>query len=85
MSTRLQVVLERAELREIRAAARRQRMTVSEWVRQALRNARRQQPRTTVTQKLDALRAASKYALPVSDVDGMNRDIARGYLKSRAR
>ena len=85
MSTRLQVVLEDAELREIQEVARGQRMTVSEWVRQALRRARDGAPRVAVHQKLEALRAASKHALPVTDVKQMNREIERGYLKRRAR
>jgi Arc/MetJ family transcription regulator len=40
MSTRLQVVMSEAELDEIRAAAERRRMTVSAWVRLALREER---------------------------------------------
>ncbi len=38
MSRRLQVLLEDAELRELPRAARAGRMTVAEWVRQALRD-----------------------------------------------
>ena len=44
MSKRLQVLLDEPELREIRRAARAKRMTVAEWVRGALREARRQEP-----------------------------------------
>ena len=40
MSTRLQVVMDEEELDEIREAADRGRMTVSEWVRMVLREAR---------------------------------------------
>jgi len=40
MSTRLQVILDEAELQEIRAAAERRRMNVSEWVRLVLREER---------------------------------------------
>lgn len=40
MSTRLQVVMSEAELDEIRAAAERRRMNVSEWVRLVLREER---------------------------------------------
>lgn len=40
MSTRLQVVMSEAEHEEIRAAADRRRMTVSEWVRVILRDGR---------------------------------------------
>ena len=45
MSTRLQVVMPEAELDEIRDAARRNRVTVSAWVRRALREARERELR----------------------------------------
>ena len=41
MSKRLQVLLDEPEWREIQKAARAERKTVAEWVRQALRTARR--------------------------------------------
>jgi hypothetical protein len=44
MSQRLQVLLDEAELREIRKLARRERMSVAEWVRGALRRARQKAP-----------------------------------------
>src|SRR5438093_68744 len=44
MSKRLQVLLEESELREIQRLARSQKLTVAEWVRQALRAARRRCP-----------------------------------------
>lgn len=44
MSKRLQVLLAEAKFRELRQVAHRHRMTVAEWVRQALCAARRQQP-----------------------------------------
>lgn len=44
MVRRLQVLLDEAELREVQRAARSRRMTVAEWVRQALRAERRRQP-----------------------------------------
>lgn len=45
MSKRLQVVLSEAELEEIRDAARRNRVTVSAWVRRTLREARERELR----------------------------------------
>ncbi|MYH09052.1 MAG: hypothetical protein F4143_02630, partial [Gemmatimonadales bacterium] len=45
MSKRLQVVMPEAELDEIRDAARRNRVTVSAWVRRALRDARERELR----------------------------------------
>lgn len=79
MSIRLQVLVEEAELAEIREIAMRQRMTVSEWVRQALRSARREQPRTRVQSKLDAIRAAAELDFPVADIDRMLAEIEQGY------
>lgn len=80
MSTRLQVVLEEKEMREIRAAARRRRLTVSEWVRQALRTARHQEPIHDHETKLAAIRAAYKHEFPSVDIGQMLAEIERGYL-----
>lgn len=79
MSTRLQVLVEDSELREIQRVARAQRMTVAEWVRQALRQTRRQAPSAAAGKKLDVVRAASKYAYPTADIATMLREIEGGY------
>jgi hypothetical protein len=81
MSKRLQVVLDDVEAREIRRLARNRRMTVSEWVRQALRTARRQEPETDQTKKLQVVRASMKHSYPVTDIDRMLQEIEQGYLK----
>jgi hypothetical protein len=52
MSKRLQVLLDEAEFADIRRAARLSRMTVAEWVRQALRRARREEPTSDARRKL---------------------------------
>ena len=52
MSSRLQVVLDKVELREIQEVARRHRMTTAEWVRQALRAARHAFPVSDIEQML---------------------------------
>ena len=80
MSKRLQVLLEDAELREIQRIARAQRMTVAEWVRQALRTARRHEPRVESGKKLDHLRVAARHAFPTGDIEQMLGEIERGYL-----
>jgi len=80
MSKRLQVLLDEPELREIRRAARSQRITVAEWVRQALRAARRHESSADVDQKLAAIRAAARHEHPAGDIDQMNAEIERGYL-----
>jgi hypothetical protein len=55
------VMLDDAELAEIQKAARRQRMTTEEWVRQTLRAARRVQPRGEAKKKLDVVRDILDY------------------------
>lgn len=79
MSKRLQVILDDAELREIQRIARRQRLTVAEWVRQALRVARRQEPGGGATRKLEAVRVAVRHSFPTAGVEEMLADIERGY------
>lgn len=80
MSKRLQVLLDEREFTEIQQSARRQRMTTAEWVRQALRAARRSEPRVASRKKLDTVRAAARHAFPSSDVTQMLGEIERGYL-----
>lgn len=80
MTKRLQVLLEESELRELQRAARAQQVTVAEWVRQALRSARRREPLGTSNTKLDAVRRAAAHAFPTADVDQMLREIEIGYL-----
>jgi len=78
MSIRLQVVMDERELREIRRAARRRQMTVSEWVRSVLRAARRAEPEGEPARRIEAIRAASRHAFPTADIDQMLAEIARG-------
>ena len=73
MSKRLQVRLEESELREIRRSARRHRMTVAEWVRQALRAARRSEPQSDAGKKLQVVRAAVEQNFPTADIGEMLR------------
>jgi hypothetical protein len=80
MSKRLQVVLGEEEYREIQRLARRHRMTVSEWVRQSLRRARRDEPIKDASRKLDVVRSAAVHEYPVADIEEMLEEIERGYL-----
>ena len=77
MSKRLQVLLDEEEYLEIQGVARRQRVTVAEWVRQALRKARDDQPRAVET-KLRAIADASRHRFPTADVEDMLREIEEG-------
>lgn len=67
------------EYREIRDVARRARLSVSEWVRQALRAARREVPSADADRKLQAVRASVAYDLPTADMDVMLQEIEAGY------
>lgn len=81
MSKRLQVLFEESELDEVRRVAERHHMTVAEWVRQALRAARRQEPEREAHEKLDAIRRAAEHDFPSGDIDQMLAEIERGYLE----
>ena len=80
MSERLQVLLDESEFAEIRRVARRHRMTVAEWVRQALRAARRDEPATDPRRKLAVVRESARGAYPTADIDAMLEEIEHGYL-----
>ncbi len=79
MSKRLQVLLEEEEFEEIRAVARRNRMTVAEWVRQSLRLARAEEPSGSVVSKLETLERAAGHSFPAPDIRQMLAEIERGY------
>jgi hypothetical protein len=79
VSKRLQVLLDDAELRDLRRVARANRMTVAEWVRQTLRTARRLEPLGEPARKLQAIRGAVQHDFPTADVEVMLREIERGY------
>lgn len=79
MSKRLQVVLDEEEYAEIRRAAGRHRLTVSEWVRRTLRRARAAEPSVDAGRKLEAVRAAVRYEYPTADIAQMLREIEAGY------
>jgi len=83
MTQRLQVLLQADELAEIRRVARRHRMTVAEWVRQALRRARRDEPAADPRPKLGVLREATRGEYPTADIGQMLKEIERGYRSGR--
>ncbi|MGQ0850082.1 MAG: plasmid mobilization protein [Actinomycetota bacterium] len=76
---RLQVVMEVSELREIRRVAKRAGLTVSEWVRQVLRNARRAAPAVDEGRKLAAIEASFRHHFPTADMEEMLAQIESGY------
>lgn len=82
MSVRLQVVLDEAEMKAIREDARRQGVTVSEWVRRALKESRRQMASGEPSRKLAAVRAAAKHSFPSGSIQQMLSEIEQGYEDS---
>jgi len=79
MSKRLQVLLPDEELAEIQRVARREQLTVGEWVRRTLREVRTRQSGIDPATKVKAVRHAATYSFPSSDIDQMLREIERGY------
>jgi hypothetical protein len=84
MAKRLQVIMKDPEYREIQRAARARRMSIAEWVRQALAQARRREPVGDVEKKLAAVRAAAAHnAEPAVDIDTMLAEIEQGYTSGQ--
>ncbi|MBA2427042.1 MAG: ribbon-helix-helix protein, CopG family [Actinobacteria bacterium] len=81
MSKRLQVVLDESEWAALAHEARRRGVTLSEWVRQALRDARRREPGDDAGTKLQVIRAAATHSFPTAGIDEMLGEIESGYLE----
>jgi hypothetical protein len=82
MSKRLQVLLDEAEFDDLRDAARREGVPVSEWVRRALREERGRQPGGDIESKLRAVREAARHEFPTADIEQMLAEIEQGYPTS---
>lgn len=80
MSKRLQVLIGEDELAEIQTIARHQHMTVAEWVRQALRAARKEVPGRSIQDKLSLIQASAVHEFPVGPVDQVLSEMESGYL-----
>lgn len=80
MSHRLQVLLDEAEHEALKAAARRRGATVSQYVREVLREARSGEPVTSVEAKLAVVRKAAAHTYPTGDPDQIEREILAGIL-----
>lgn len=79
MSKRLQVLLPDTEMSEIQRLAKRENLTVGEWVRRVLREARASRPVIDTETKLKAVRRGAKYSFPTGDIEQMLSEIERGY------
>lgn len=79
MTKRLQVLLEDEELAAIRRAARRRRVSVAEWVRGALRQARAADAGRSPADKLSSLHASTAHGFPTGSIEQVLEEIGRGY------
>lgn len=79
MAKRLQVILKDPEYRDVQRAARSRRMSVAEWVRQALAQARQREPVGTAGKKLEVIRTAAQFNFPTANIDRMLAEIETGY------
>jgi len=64
MSKRLQVLLDESEYKQIQQIAFNRHVSVAEWVRQALREARLKEPKMEKRLKLEAVRKSIKNNFP---------------------
>jgi hypothetical protein len=79
MAKRLQVILRDPDYREMQKMARSRRMSLAEWVRQALDLARRREPLGDASKKIAIIRAAAQHDYPTGDIDNMLAEIEKGY------
>lgn len=77
MAKRLQVILQDAEYREIQKIARSRRMSLAEWVRQALDLARRREPFGDTSKKISIIRAAAQHDYGTGDIASMLAEIEK--------
>ena len=67
------------EMSDIQRLAKQDRVTVGEWVRRVLREARAARPAVEPETKLKAVRRAAEYSFPTADLKQMLSEIERGY------
>jgi hypothetical protein len=79
MAKRLQVIVKDSASREIKRAARARRISIAEWVRQAIDQALCQEPVGAAGKELDIIRAAARGDCPTADIDRTLGQIERGY------
>jgi hypothetical protein len=79
MSKRLQVLMPDSEMAEIQRLASSERITVGEFVRRTLREARLRRPVADPQTKLKAVRRAAEFAFPTAEIADMLDEIERGY------
>lgn len=67
------------EMKEVQRLARRERLTVGEWVRRAMREALKQEPADDPETKLKAIRRAVEFSFPTAGMEQLLSEIERGY------
>lgn len=77
MAKRLQVLLDEEEYRETKRIARLNRLSISEWVRQSLRQARHG-TEAGIEAKLGAIAVATRHEFPTADIEQMLEEIEDG-------
>lgn len=83
MSTRLQVVMDEAELDAYRRCAKREGKTLSEWVRDVLRRAKRARREPSPEEKLAALDRALELGDPTANLEEMLEEMLEEILEDR--
>lgn len=78
MSMRLQIIVDEDEAERYRKAARREELSLSQWVRNALRKELRSQRGPSPEQKVAALDKALQKGHPTRDIDQMISEIEAG-------
>ena len=79
MGKRFQVLLSDQEMSEIQRLADQERISVGEWVRRTLREARSRRSTVGPQFKLKSVRQASEYSFPTAEIDQMLAQIEQGY------
>jgi hypothetical protein len=82
MAKRLQVILKDSEYRGIQRTARARRLSIAQWIREALEMARRRQPGSEAGKKLEVIRAAARLEFPTGDITRMLAEIEKGYASA---
>ena len=82
MDKRLHVTLSDAKFREIQKMARSKRMSLAEWARQALDQARHREHLEGISKKLAVIRAAAQHTFPTRDIDEALSEIEKASNKS---
>jgi hypothetical protein len=72
-------ILTDPEYRDIKRVARSRHMPVTDWVRQALAAASREDPAGSIARKLEAVHTAVRHEFPAGDIDHMLAEIGGGY------